>query len=285
MKYLIILGLCILATSKILLQSRLAKNINQSIVNVLFLNGMIFFFAALSTLYSLNLNMELPLLVFAFLWGISNVLFQLFYVLAFSSGSVSITVFIVNASMIIPTFLSAIIYKESLSFVRFFGIILTVYAFYMNMDRSNISINTKWLMFAFLAFIFNSTTVMTQKIYTKAYFVENSTLFVSLGFSFSTVFCLILLLFFNLNKKKCFLKFNFKSILISCMVGLILGFFQILNTYATHTIEGTILFPLYNGGTLIFSTIASIVLYKEKLIIKQKIGMLIGIIAIIFMCI
>ena len=46
-------------------------------------------------------------------------------------------------------------------------------------------------------------------------------------------------------------------ILVCLVVGVILGVFQLINTKAIANINGTLLFPTYNAGTLILSTLSS----------------------------
>ncbi|MBQ7900965.1 MAG: EamA family transporter [Clostridia bacterium] len=188
--------------------------------------------------------------------------------------------------MIIPILLSVIFYNEVLTPGSVLGIVLTFVSFYLNIDKTNnVLINKKWIIFAFLAFIFNSATVIAQKIYTNSFFTANSSSFVALGFSFATIFCAIILFILKLNKKECSYKPDFKIVSTACTIGLILGFFQILNTCATRIIDGTVLFPSYNGGTLVLTTIISTLLYKERLNYRQRAGMVIGIAAIILISI
>jgi multidrug transporter EmrE-like cation transporter len=73
--------------------------------------------------------------------------------------------------------------------------------------------------------------------------------------------------------------FFFYAIIIGC----ILGCFQLLNTYAIATINGTFLFPTYAGGSIILSTALSLLWFRERLHGKQAISLIIGIVAIILM--
>jgi len=69
----------------------------------------------------------------------------------------------------------------------------------------------------------------------------------------------------------------------SLAIGIILGAFQLINTKAIASIDGTFLFPAYNGGTLILSSFSSVLFLKDKLTNNQKISIFIGIIAIVLM--
>ena len=65
------------------------------------------------------------------------------------------------------------------------------------------------------------------------------------------------------------------------LTGVILGIFQILNTKAIATIDAGLLFPVYNGGTLVLATIMGVFLFKDKLSRKQIASIIVGIIGII----
>ena len=73
-------------------------------------------------------------------------------------------------------------------------------------------------------------------------------------------------------------------IVSGCLVGVLLGIFQCLNTYAASVLDGTILYSTYNCGVSLLSTITGRILFKEKLSVKQYIGVFVGIIAIVFLC-
>ena len=67
------------------------------------------------------------------------------------------------------------------------------------------------------------------------------------------------------------------------LCGLILGIFQIVYTYSVASFDGTLLYPMYSGGSLLFSAISSVIFLKESLTHRQKISVLIGCMALICM--
>ena len=66
-------------------------------------------------------------------------------------------------------------------------------------------------------------------------------------------------------------------------VGVVLAVFQWLNTYAISTIDASLLFPLSSGVTIIMSTLMGIILFRDKLSLKQGISIAVGIAAVVIM--
>ena len=66
-------------------------------------------------------------------------------------------------------------------------------------------------------------------------------------------------------------------------MGVILGVFVAINTYALSTIEGTFLYPTYSGGTIILSTLSGVLFFKDRLTVKQVLSILVGIVAVVLM--
>ena len=53
------------------------------------------------------------------------------------------------------------------------------------------------------------------------------------------------------------------------------------NLFLSGALPTAIFFPIYNVGILILTTLSAIVIFKEKLSLKQWIGVAIGIISVI----
>lgn len=129
----IILILCVLATAKVTLQGLFAKKNIRSFSDGIFFNGLIFFFSAL-LFFKNALNFQPSIVLFGCVFGILTVLFQLCYIKAMSCGNVSLTVLIVNLSMMIPLTVSVFFYNEPISTLRFVGILLTIVSLTLNTD-------------------------------------------------------------------------------------------------------------------------------------------------------
>ena len=149
MNLIVILVLCVLATTKVTLQGFFAKKNIQSFPDGVFFNGLIFLFSAL-IFFKNAFDCEWGIILFGSVFGFLTVLFQLYYIKAMSCGNVSLTVLIVNLSMIIPLTVSVLAYNEPLSILSFLGILLTVVAFTLNVEKETCTKTKKWFFCVFL---------------------------------------------------------------------------------------------------------------------------------------
>lgn len=283
MDFIIIFVLCLLATSKVTLQGLFSKKNVQSIADGLFFNGLIFLFSAIVFIRN-AFSFSSGVVLYGMIFGSLTVLFQLCYVKAMSCGNVSLTVLIVNLSMIIPIAFSIIVYKEQLSPLRFSGILLAFISLALNLTKTEEASTSKnWLWISLLASTANGSLAVCQQIFGKTQWGSLTKEFVA--WSYITAAVVSLVLFFILKSKGFSISFKLKPIvfIIGSAVGIILSVFQVVNTRAISTIDSTLLFPAYNGGTLILSSITGVLFLKDKLKRNQAISIVIGIIAIVIM--
>lgn len=286
MYYLLIPLMCILASSKAMIQSRFAKNMTKTPVDALVFNGIVFVVTALFGALSLFKGIDLPTLVAGSIFGFASVCFQLFYVEAFSTGPVSMTVLVVNSGMMIPILVSHFLYHEALTPNRIIGIIITLFAFYFACGRGQEEkVNGKWLFFLVLAFLSNNTATITQKIYTNSFDSLNPSAFVPVSYLSALLMTVAVVWVMHLRGVRTSFRFGPRAAGTAGAVGAILGTYQLISLRAVKMIDGTILYPLCNGGTTLISTLASTILFRERLSRRQKISVVLGITAIVLMSI
>lgn len=277
----LILCLCILATSKVMLQGGFAKKSVNTFMDAVCFNGIIFFFAAFVFAKDI-FNGNFAVFLFGTVFGCLTVFFQLSYIKAMSYGNVSLTVLIVNLSMIIPVSVSVLAFDEQLTVTKVLGFLLIVITLFMSVDKKGKSENLKkWILPVMLAFLINGALSVLQQIFGKTVWQNEKSAFTAWSYIIATVLSLIMYLFMKLKGKNTTFKVKPRVLGIGMCIGAILGVFQFLYTGAVTTIDGLLLFPVYNGGTLILSSVAGVVLLKDKLTVKQIIGILTGIVGIV----
>ena len=57
-----------------------------------------------------------------------------------------------------------------------------------------------------------------------------------------------------------------------------------LNLYLSGVMDSAVFFPLVNGGGLVLTVVTALFVFKERLTVKQWIGVVVGIVAVIFLC-
>ncbi|MBR4867292.1 MAG: hypothetical protein IKU11_11415 [Clostridia bacterium] len=278
--------MCILASSKAMIQSRFAKSMTKTPVDALVFNGIVFVVTAMFGTPALFRGIDLPTLVAGGIFGLASVCFQLFYVESFITGPVSMTVLVVNSGMMIPILVSHFLYNEALTLNRIIGIIITLFAFYFACGRGQEEkVNGKWLFFLILAFLSNNTATITQKIYTNSFDSANPSAFVPVSYLSALLMTVAVIWFMHLRGIRKSFRFGPQVAGTAGAVGAILGTYQLISLRAVKIIDGTILYPLCNGGTTLISTLASTILFRERLSRRQKISVVLGITAIVLMSI
>lgn len=279
--FLLIMLLSLMACSKVTLQGLYAKKHVKSVLDGVFFNGIIFFFAALIFIRYIFTGSPVTML-FGAAFGLLTVIFQALYISAMSSGNVSMTVMIVNLGMIFPVGLSVVLYGDSLNAFKVVGILLTLLAFVISVDRNGATPKSKsWFLLALGACLTNGGLAICQKVFGHtAYKAENQS-FVAWAYVVAFVLSVGIGALFRVGN----LQARLNALAVGCALGagVILGVFQWLNTYAVSVISGVVLFPTYNGMSLLMSTVSGVLLLKDRLNRRQTIAACTGIAAIILL--
>ncbi len=294
MVYLLIPLLCVLALSKITIQSKFSKTENTEIFDKIFFNGIMFSTAAILFCPSILKNgVTYSTCICGIIMGVLSVGYQIFYINAFSKGKMTLTVIINNFSMLLPMAVSVALFNEEFGILKISGTIFALISFVFSAGREKNSIdfevskksNFQWLIFTMLAFLSNGLISVNQKVYSM--FTQKLQVFefVAVSYITATVLSFLILGFIKVKNKNITYKRRTKTIISGCLVGVLLGVFQCVNTFAASLIDGTILYSTYNCGVSLLSTVAGRIIFKEKLSPKKYAGVFIGIIAIVFLCI
>ena len=287
MHLLIILILCLLATAKVQTQSRFAKKNTNGFADSAMFNATVFAVMGLLALSMADVSeINLELVIGAAAFGFFNVSFQMLYQIALSCGPTSITALIATLASIVPLVTSAAIYREPLSEVNIVGVLLIIITLVINADvKKDIGTGRptgrKWFFIIMLAFCGNSLGMLSQQMYAKTTGATSSSTFVACSSFVASAFALLIFGVLRLRGHRMSYRITATKILPCVAVGVILGVFQIIHTYAMAEIPGTVLFPTYSAGSTITIALTSRVLFREKLTRAQLTSLVIGIVAIV----
>lgn len=246
--------------------------------------GLLMLSASIFTPSLLAMNTETVIMGIAF--GLLFMLTILFYNLAMSCGSLSYTAFYLSASMLISAVFSVLLFKEAIKPELVIATILFLSAFYfLNITpNSKEKINTKWLLLCILTFICNGLLSVVQKGHQALLKGTQSSALMLVGFIFAFLFYLLAFLFSNKNKpvyaKQATHLITNNLLPIILMTAASLGG-NLLLTWLSGRMNGSYLFPLVQGSIVLGITAISIIFYKEKLSARGKIGLLLGVAAIV----
>ena len=284
-EYLLLALMCVLATAKVTVQTKASKSILKDFKDVSLFNCGVFLVIAVVFSYSLY-NSSPVIWLPATICAVLTVTFQLTYTNALSSGSVPLTVMMVNLSILIPTLFSVFYYGEELSVFQIIGIVFIVGAiFCMTGKEKQAKYNGKWLFFSIVASLSNSFANVVLKIFNSSVYAPEREAFISASYVIAFVLTAIVFLILSFRKHEKTEKKSYGKAFLLCvvLVGIILAAFQWTNNYTLSIVDGSIVFPVYSGGTIILSTLVGVVLFKDKLTKRQFLGICLGLIAVILM--
>ena len=227
-------------------------------------------------------------------FGALTLIQSYFMLRAYDSGSFAYTSVIVSLSTIIPAFSGAIFWNETLYLTQIAGIVLLVlcFALCVGKDKEKKQMSVKWLACVFLAFLSTGFIGVMQKVHQSSAYADELNGFLIISFLISALaaeICAVL----ALKRKKTEQNDNadgeekpakgvgyFLPIVLSG-VGVALN--NVINLYLSGKVDSAVFFPIVNGGGLILVTLCAVVLYREKLSVKQWAGIIVGIISVVLL--
>lgn len=224
-----------------------------------------------------------PWFLGAFLLGILFIV--VFNLMALTSQKNGLSVASVSSKMsvVIAIVFGVLYYDESLSFIKITGILLALIAVYLTSTRekdSSLNQNSGFL-FPILLF-FGSGAIDTSLKYVETTFVQDGgvPLFSATIFACAFIFGS---LFLASQKFKGLVVFEFKNILGGILLG-VPNYFSIvylLKALSTEGMESSTAFTINNVGIVILSTLFGMMLFKERIAIKNWLGIVVAILSII----
>ena len=224
-----------------------------------------------------------PWFIGAFLLGIMFIL--VFNVMALTSQKNGLSVASVSSKMsvVIAIVFGVWYYEESLGFIKLSGILLALIAVYLTSvkEKKETTVKQVSLLFPILLF-FGSGAIDTSLKFIETSFVEEGGVPLFSATIFGCAFILGMTILLYQIVKGTF-RFEFKNILGGILLG-VPNYFSIvylLKALSTDGMESSTAFTLNNVGIVILSTLFGLFIFKEKLIWKNWLGIVIAIVSIL----
>ncbi len=218
---------------------------------------------------------------------------SLFFLIGKTTQELGISVATVSMKLgyVLPIFLAFTLYKEPITNIKLFAIILTIIAVVLSSLKDKKEEHQfegkKWL-FSLPLIIFVGSGICDAIVqFTEKSFFQRSGFEAFLIILFFTAASLgtMAAIFHDVRKKKN--HFTLKNILAGIILGIpnyfsIYFLFKALNFYSNNSAA---VFPLNNVGIVVASTLIAVVAFEEKLSVKNVIGFILAILSIILMSI
>jgi drug/metabolite transporter (DMT)-like permease len=184
-------------------------------------------------------------------------------------------------SMIIPILFGIFFFKESITFPKVIGILIALVAVYFTSKKEAGKVEMKNFIFPILLF-FGAGIVDTSVSYLQYTYLKDSEIALFSATTFLSAFFFGILISIFKTIKGDF-KFRGKSIIGGVFLGIPNYFSMYFLIKALHNknLESATVFTLINIGVILLSTIFGIILFKEKLLKQNYLGIALAIIAVI----
>lgn len=284
----IALVLSVLSSSAIYIAFKLFGKYNITTLNALIVNYFTAF--VLGLIFQGNFSAEGVLSVTSKDWFFGSMALGAMFILVFSlmvittqKGGMSVVSVASKMSVAIPVIFVIFYYNESVGVLKIAGILLALVSVYLVSvrKRDGLSIDMKYFIFPLLVFLGSGVIESSIKFLENTYVPDDE---VSL-FSANTFFfaCTTGVIFFILRKLKTKSDFKFKDVLGGFLLG-IPNYFSIYFFILALRIEGfesSSIFIINNVSIVLLSTLLGIVFFREKMILKNWVGILVAILSII----
>lgn len=240
-----------------------------------------------------NFHLSPYTVITAVLFGIITALQQITNSAALTLGPWSYTSVIISMSTVITALSGALFFDETIRITQLSGIALMIVCLILSVkkeegDKKKKSI--RWFVVCIISCICSGGVGIMQKVHQSSDHRNELTMFLIIAFICSFVFSGANLVISKIRKKENTVLFDKKTapLLLAALFifgGIGIALNNLINLYLSGVVDSAVFFPVVNGGGLILITIASLVFFKEKLTVRQWIGMAFGIAATLLLCI
>ncbi len=215
------------------------------------------------------------------LGGLFIVVFNLMAATAQKVG-VSVASVATKMSLVIPVLVGILFYKEALGTVKVIGIVMALTAVYFASVKAKTGeLKKTSILLPILVFLGSGLIDVSLNYFRDAYIAkEDFAVFSATVFGAAAFIGLFTILVKSLRQP---LKTNFKNIIGGICLG-VPNFFSIyflLRALGNETLNSATVFTLNNVSIVLFSTLLGILLFKEKLLARNWLGIGLAIISIV----
>lgn len=217
----------------------------------------------------------------AFLLGILFIVVFNLMALTSQRNGLSVASVASKMSLVVGVLFGILYYGESANYIKVIGIVLALVAVYLASTKEGQAVKKKSsLLFPLLVFLGSGCIDTSLKFFETEYVEEGGVpIFSATIFGFAFLFGL---LFLAVKIVKGDFKFHVKNILGGILLG-VPNYFSIvylLKALNAEGMESSTAFTVNNVGIVVLSTLLGLVLFREKISLKNVLGVLIAILSV-----
>ncbi len=226
----------------------------------------------------------------SFSWFYGTIMLGFIFILVFNfmaittqKNGLSVAAVASKMSVAIPVVFGIIVYNESTGTLRIVGIIIALIAVYMTSMKNvgGVSIKKENLIYPLLVFIGGGVIDTTLKFMETNYVAKmDIPIFSATIFGFAAILGILILVWKGIRGT---LRITAKNIIAGICLGVpnYFSIYFLIQALRYENMDSSTIFIINNVAILLVSTFAGILLFKEKLIFKNWIGIILAIISIL----
>lgn len=213
------------------------------------------------------------------IFGVVTALATYYKLKALACGPMHVTLLICTASMIIPT-LSGVFFGEPFSLLKLLFALILLFFVYLTIGKSEGGrIDGRWFLFTVISFLLTGAIGVLQKVHQAS--IHKDELY---GFLFAAFVCSALFSLIKTAGKKGFSALTARPLIYAILSGVCVFAMNAINLKLSGVLPSQLFFPLINGSTIVLTSLAAVVVFKEKLTTRQTAGLIGGIAALVAIC-
>jgi len=198
-------------------------------------------------------------------------------------NGLSVAAVATKMSLAIPIIFGIIVYNESTGILKITGIVIALIAVYMTSMKNTqgVTINKENLIFPLLVFIGSGIIDTSLKFFETNFVAENDVpVFSASIFGFAAIIGILTLLYKMITGN---LQLSLKNGIAGIGLGVpnYFSIYFLIKALRYENMDSSTIFTINNVAVLLVSTIAGILFFKERLTLKNWIGIALAIISII----
>ena len=215
------------------------------------------------------------------LGGLFILVFNLMAATAQRNG-VSVASVATKMSLVIPVIIGVVFYKEELGSLKVLGIIMALAAVYFaSIKRTTETLNKNSLLFPALVFLGSGLIDISINYFREAHIAQvDFAIFSATVFAAAATVGLVIILGKSITVP---VKINLRNVLGGICLGIpnYFSIYFLLRALSNETLNSATVFTINNVAIVMCSTLLGIVLFKEKLIPKNWLGIGLAVVSII----
>lgn len=278
--------LIILKTVANISESILIKKYNaKHSAGGMFFTGILSLFALVFFIVSDKNGFNFPaeMLPYAIAFGIIYCISYFLTFVAFSCGSFTLSMLIISYSLVFPILFGILFLHESVSAFTCIGFILLMISLFFvreNKDEKDKKFSVKWLITIIIVMLGNGLLAIIQKIQQLRFNNECNNEFMIVGLAVSASALLIGGIIRDRRQLKEIIRYG---IPYAGTAGVANGINNLLTIAVNNLLPLSVVSPVCSGMKIVFSFLSATILFKEKYMKRQIIGVGIGVIALVFL--